>query len=490
MLVKKAKLYRIEIIRVIIPTLLTVILFLIAFYIIVLPTFEKSLIKQKKGFISNETQTAWSILSYYESKVSSGELTEKEAQYAAITMMRELRYGAEGNNYFWINDTNNIMVMHPYRPDLEGKDLSNFTDPDGRYIFKEFTEIALTHGSGFAYYSWQWDDDQTRIAPKISYIMEFESWGWVVGTGAYVEDIDTEIARITNRLLFFFTVILILISIISFLIIRNGIKEIRKRKIAEDNLRNHKNNLEVIVEKRTNELIELNKTKDRLFSIIAHDLRGPIGSLQGLLDIVENLDIENDHEKIKKIMNMAKESSKDIFELLENLLQWTHSQLDSLLVNIEVINIEDSISKTKKLLELSTKEKSINIIVKLGSNVFAFADKNMIKTVIRNLLSNAIKFSKEKGTIIIEVANENNQCIVSIKDNGVGIKKERLNSLFNFHENKSTVGTAGERGSGLGLVLSHEFIVKNNGKLWVETEEGKGSTFYFSIPLEEKIDIN
>ncbi len=488
MFLKKAKLYRTEIMRVIIPTLLTVVLFFIALYIIVLPTFEKSLIKQKKVFISNETQTAWSILSYYESKVNTGEITEEEAQNAVITEMRELRYGAEGNNYFWINDTNNIMVMHPYRPDLEGEDLSNFTDPDGRYIFKEFTEIALNEGSGYAYYSWQWDDDRTRIAPKISYVMAFESWGWVVGTGAYVEDINTEIARITNKLILFFTLILILISLISFLIIRNGVKEISKRKIAEDNLRSHKDNLEVIVEERTNELIELNKTKDRLFSIIAHDLRGPVGSLQNVLIVVERLDIENDHEKIKKFINIAKESSKNIFELLENLLQWTHSQLNSLLVNIEVINLEDIISQTITLLELPINEKSIKISVKLDSNVFAFADNNMIKTVFRNLLSNAIKFSKEKGTIIIEVTNENNQCIVSIKDNGVGIKKERLNSLFNFSENKSTIGTAGEKGAGLGLVLSYDFIVKNNGKLWVESEEGKGSTFYFSIPLEEKID--
>jgi signal transduction histidine kinase len=118
----------------------------------------------------------------------------------ALTRLKGLRYGPEGKDYFWINDFGPKMVMHPFRPDLDGKDLSDFKDPQGKPLFVEFVKVCRDQGLGFVEYMWQWNDDQTRIVPKISYVQAFAPWGWIIGTGMYINDVGEELAGIRNSL--------------------------------------------------------------------------------------------------------------------------------------------------------------------------------------------------------------------------------------------------------------------------------------------------
>jgi signal transduction histidine kinase len=250
------RLFHTEIIKIALPSLFAIALFAIAIFGVVLPAFQDNLLEEKKKAITAVIQSAWGILAYYEKRASSGEFSTAVAQDLAKQQIRELRYGSDGKNYFWINDMQPKMVMHAYRPDLEGQDLSNFSDPVGKKVFQEFVDVVKKSGEGYVQYMWQWNDDQKRLVPKISYVKSFQPWGWIVGTGVYIEDIRQDIAVIIKRLIYIFVFILITISVLSLYIIRNSLDAIHKRQLAEKQLNQYKNSLEGLVEKRTAELQE------------------------------------------------------------------------------------------------------------------------------------------------------------------------------------------------------------------------------------------
>lgn len=236
--------------------MLTIMLFVITIYGVALPVFKNNLMEQKKTLIAAEVQTVLSILQYYEQQAKSGEFSLNTAQDLAIKQIRELRFGLEGKDYFWINDMQPRMVMHPYLSNLDGQDLSNYSDPEGKLLFKEFVDVVKKDGAGYVQYYWQWKDDQKRIVPKISYVKLFKPWGWIIGTGVYIEDIRGEIAKLTKELIFISVGIFMIILLLSFYIIRNSLKEMNKRLVAEKGLNDYKDGLEELVEKRTGELRE------------------------------------------------------------------------------------------------------------------------------------------------------------------------------------------------------------------------------------------
>jgi signal transduction histidine kinase len=245
-----------EILKIIFPSMLTIMLFVITIYGVALPVFKNNLMEQKKTLIAAEVQTVLSILQYYEQQAKSGEFSLNTAQDLAIKQIRELRFGLEGKDYFWINDMQPRMVMHPYLSNLDGQDLSNYSDPEGKLLFKEFVDVVKKDGAGYVQYYWQWKDDQKRIVPKISYVKLFKPWGWIIGTGVYIEDIRGEIAKLTKELIFISVGIFMIILLLSFYIIRNSLKEMNKRLVAEKGLNDYKDGLEELVEKRTGELRE------------------------------------------------------------------------------------------------------------------------------------------------------------------------------------------------------------------------------------------
>jgi len=229
-------------------------------------------------------------------------------------------------------------------------------------------------------------------------------------------------------------------------------------------------------------LHELNATKDKLFSIIGHDLRGPIGGFKSLLEmIVSGYDL-TDTEKLKEIFQLLHKTANSTYDLLENLLAWAKSQRNEIVYKPEEIKLKEIVSVTIDLFTELTQNKRISIIDNVPENTTFFVDKNMIMTILRNLISNAIKFTQEGKQIIISADKKDYEQVIKIKDEGTGISPENLLKLFKNSEHLTTYGTNGEKGSGLGLLLCKDFIDKHNGKIWVESEVGKGTTFYFTIP--------
>lgn len=260
-----------------------------------------------------------------------------------------------------------------------------------------------------------------------------------------------------------------------------GIDYITKPFNKAELLARVKTHLELQQQKQN--LKELNATKDKFFSIIAHDLRSPLNQLLGLSEILQK---EIESEKVDdaiKLANLINESAKSGRLLLENLLEWSRSQTGSINFMPEVLDLLKITNEVLELIENNAKQKSIKIQSRIHMDLQAFADDNMIKTILRNLISNSIKFTNRGGTIVLDAKKTEEMVIYSISDNGIGINEDDLEKLFRIEINPKSIGKSKEKGTGLGLILCKEFIEIIGGKIWVESIFEKGSTFSFSIPL-------
>jgi len=236
------------------------------------------------------------------------------------------------------------------------------------------------------------------------------------------------------------------------------------------------------IKKINAELTETNETKDKFFSIIAHDLRGPLSGLTQILEILAT-DYESmeEDEKIEIVKEAAK-ASNSTYALMENLLEWSRIQSGSLPYEPTKINLLTLINNTGTLYEQNIKNKVINFKVDVNLEVTAFADKKMTETILRNLISNAIKFTPQNGSVLVYSEGDQNYSTIKVQDTGIGMEQTTLDKLFRIDVSHSTRGTEDELGTGLGLILCKELAEKQGGKIWVESKIDKGSTFYFTLP--------
>ena len=220
-------------VKMFLPVATTVLLFVMTIFFLVIPLFEAHLMEGKREIILSQTESAWSALQAFAAREHSGELSRPEAQRRAVALLRMLRYGPESKDYFWINDMQPRLIMHPYRTDLEGQDIAGFEDPSGKRLFVEFVNVVNARGAGYVDYLWQWMDDPERIVSKISYVKGFKPWNWIIGTGIYVEDVRAQIAAITRKLLLFCIAITAVIVGLSGYILWQGARVQEKRRRAE-----------------------------------------------------------------------------------------------------------------------------------------------------------------------------------------------------------------------------------------------------------------
>ena len=238
-----------------------------------------------------------------------------------------------------------------------------------------------------------------------------------------------------------------------------------------------------IIEKQNAELKATLSNRDKMYSVIAHDLRSPMASIRMVLNlIVQSTSAEKVGPELYMLLDQANRESEEVHDLLDNLLKWTKSQTGRLNVVLQDLDLNDIVPGVVEIFEMIAKTKNIKLELKKTDEALkVHADNDMLKTVLRNFMSTAVKFSPENSTIQIIMANEGDFARVSVKDQGVGIAADRLGSIF--HKGETTYGTGGEEGSGLGLQLCQDFARKNGGDCYVESVEGQGSTFSFTIPI-------
>ena len=228
---------------------------------------------------------------------------------------------------------------------------------------------------------------------------------------------------------------------------------------------------------------KLNEVKDNVFAVISHDLRGPIGTVKAFTELILDKSSNYNYEEIMEFTQLIGKQSSSVINILENLLAWANCERNNVIFSPNKQNLLLALQDNIELLEEAAKQKNIVIINEISHDIIVNYDLNLISTVIRNLISNAIKFTPESGMITIKAKKNNNSIEVSVVDTGVGISPERINTIFSKTSYEVTFGTNAEKGSGLGLKLCKDFVEKHSGKIWVESELNKGSSFIFTLPI-------
>jgi len=250
------------------------------------------------------------------------------------------------------------------------------------------------------------------------------------------------------------------------------IQNITQRKKAEEQLSRYAEELKIT-----------NQSKDKFFSIISHDLRSPFNALLGITEYMAQYYKDMSPDEVKDSVNNIYKSSKKLYSLILNLLEWSRLHTGRMEVEKTILNLNEAGKEAVNLLNENASAKKIDLINKLSKDINVTADKYMIDTVLRNLISNSIKFTKPGGHIILSAIQVGNMAEVSVEDNGIGISEENQKKIFRIDAQYRRDGTANEKGTGLGLILCKEFVEKNNGTIRIESKENEGSKFIFTVPL-------
>ena len=375
--------------RIILPSLIAIFLFIISVYVFMIPTFEKNMLDQKREMISELTNSAWSILENYHKEEKDSVLTREQAQQQALSEIMNVRYGKERKDYFWINNMDPVMIMHPYRTNLNGQDLSNFADPNGKKIFVDFVEIVSEHGEGYLDYMWQWKDDSTKIVPKLSYVKGFSPWGWIIGTGIYIEDVKEEISAIERNLLIITGVIIAIISLMLLIIVIQSIKTEKKKLKAEIQLIESRERYRTLVESAKEGTIMMLGEKIVYSNIAITNILGYTSKELSSIDINQLFTKDyNNNELFDEFLKGEKEN----IEIETSLINSNKQSVDVTLSASQVL-FGDKKGATITIRDIS-KDKKIKGELEQKTEQFKSLTKNIDIGVFRTTFNNRAKFTE------------------------------------------------------------------------------------------------
>ncbi len=317
-------------VKILLPTFLTIGLFITSIYQIIIPRFEEIILDRKREMIRELTNSAWSIAEVCYNGEIEKKRTREEAQRLAIEQIRNIRYGDERKDYFWITDFQPKMIMHPYRHDLDGEDLSNFKDSHGKLLFVEIVNVVKAQGDGYVDYLWQWKDDSLRVVPKLSYVKEFKPWTWIIGTGIYIEDVKQEISLLERSIINITLGITFIMIVLLLFIAYQNIKTEKKRRRAEQELRESKERYQALVEASTEGLIMILRGKQIYYNKTLLTMLGyseeefPSLSFQEIFTAplaecmqgIEDFLIREEKQASSQIETKLKKKNGDLFDVL------------------------------------------------------------------------------------------------------------------------------------------------------------------------------
>jgi len=477
-----------------------------------IPNCDDSKIYKKTSYVRR--------LPFYNWIIGTGEYIdciEKELKAIAIEKIKSIRYDEYG--YIFIHEFDGRVILSDSLEYSKGFSILNDTDANGVKLFPKMITNAFKPEGGFYTYSWNSKQHKEKRLHE-GFVRMVPRWNWIIGGFSDMTSLDVIIEKKRANLIrdlwiyLLFVVSLVGVIIIAVYLISRKMKNtvLKVFNTYNESLVYAVNNRTSIdgakfdyieykrlvsvsnkvlrygqfayakLEDRERELLKSNQTKDRFFSIIAHDLKNPFNNLLGFINILQEDYEELDDIKRRQYISVLQRNSNNVFKLLTNLLEWSRSQIEGVHFKPVSINLLNLINEEIDIFENLASGKNLHIYISVSKDVNLFADKDMIKTIIRNLLSNAIKFTRVNGDIHVIVNDCKNEVEISVEDSGVGMSQEVQDKLFKLDEKISTAGTNNELGTGLGLILCKEFIDKHNGTIRVSSEKGVGSKFCVNLP--------
>ncbi len=595
-------------IKMLVPALLAMVFFVFLVFAVLIPYFENALMDRKRELIHDLVVTAESSVQRSYDLYQAGKMTEEEAQAEALNQIRALRYGLNGENYFWIHDFEPIMLAHPIQA-LEGHNVSLLSEPidNGRLVFAEMTDEVKQKGQAFLDYVWDAPGGD-GVIPKISYSKEFEPWGWIIGTDISFEDIFLEISDIVKRLTVTIAIIMFCISGLLIYNVLTGVRSERNRQQAEQNLaiseekfrtlvehvpvgiyRNEKNPLgkctminpgfkemfgfktnrrakstslgdlfykesdakifevaltelgeitdfevrlkkakkgyiwanlsartvieengytyydgiiENITERKKaamaqkrafEKLKKLDKEKDEFIAVASHEMRTPLGVIKGYASLLLTKLNQNMGPSQTSLLGKIKGNVERLTGIVNDMLDVQKIEGGDQ-TKAHPVELNPFISQMVTDFQISAGEKNIALTYQENPKVgFAMGDEEKLKQIFNNLIGNAIKFVQEGGHIWVsagEDPNSKDHLRVSVKDDGKGIPKKDQKRIFEKFQQVEDHTKHTETGTGLGLAICKKIVTQLfKGKIWVESKEGEGSDFLFTILKATKADI-
>jgi PAS domain S-box-containing protein len=471
-------------ISIVLPSILAIGFFLLSIFVIILPSSERNIMEGKKEMISELTNSVCSLMEEYQQEALEKLIPADSARAQAIERVGRIRYGDEQKDYFWIIDKQPMMIMHPYRPELVGTDLSTYKDPNGKLLFVESVRKVEESGEGFIDYMWQWKDDSTRIVPKLSYVREFKPWNWIVGTGIYLEDVRLEIRSLKNRLLRVVLMITLVISTLLSIIIRQSLGIERKKKVAEDALLLSRERYKSLVEAATEGTLMMVEGEfvfsnvrfcdlsgyphsevgslrfEELFSLkwetLALDFRDPEKSIsrETLLyckdgrkkEVVISASMITYAEQTGYIIVIKEVSGQMHYEKdrellsgeLQTLLLMMHQPLKSIARDIKRIHADASV---KEAIRMMTRKQCDILFVNLGEKIVGVINQN-------DLTERVLATSLDPDKKVIEIMSSP---VITLPENALlyegllSMKKRRLSHMALMGPRKKISGVVGYR---------------------------------------------
>lgn len=487
-------------VRIIIPVALTIILFILTIFLFILPRMESSMMDGKRETTRHLTETAWSVLEFFHNQADRGALSTDQAQQAAVVLLEQLRYGDDRKDYFWINDDTPVMIMHPYRPDLEGQNVTAFTDPAGNPLFARMVEITRTSGSGFVDYLWQWKEDTGHIVPKISHVKAFEPWGWIIGTGIYVADVKAEISAVTRKLAIACAGIMGVVLVLSGYIVWASAAS-RKEKLAalaQSDL-------------REKQLVQADKMTSLgiLVAGVAHEVNNPATTLmlnapnlkkafESFLPVLDahfalhpdarvcNMTYPDLRSRIDRMLAAILDSSTRIKALISDLKDFSRPADTRTPFPDPAIDVNQVVEKALDLTHPVLKKITPHVSARYGRHLPKVSgDFQKLNQVVINLLTNAgqaLDHRDQAITVTTSANRHQNIVIIEVADTGPGVAPEMLDKLTGpFYTTRRDDG-----GTGLGLFISEKIVSDMQGVLELASEPGRGLTARIILPCREK----
>ncbi|MBU0971599.1 MAG: cache domain-containing protein [Proteobacteria bacterium] len=483
--------------RIIIPVALTLALFIMTIFLLIIPLVEEKMMDGKRETLLHLTETAWSTLDLYHEQARKGLITEAKAQKLALDHLAQLRYGPALKDYFWINDMAPVMLMHPYRPDLVGQNIARFEDPAGKHLFVEVVSMVKENKAGFVDYLWQWQEDSAKIVPKISHVKGFEPWGWIIGTGIYVEDVRAEILIITRQLTWACLGIMGIVFLLSAYIVWTaaGAQKERLKALAQSTL-------------REKQLIQADKMSSLgiLVAGVAHEINNPATSLmlnapnlkkawEAFLPV---LDTHFARDPSARVCNMAYADLRTRIDLMLSAIQDGAARIKRIISELkdfsrptgadmdEQIDVNEVVKKSMDLTAVVLKKATALLSVSYGENLPRVQGNfGKLQQVMVNLLVNAgqaLDHPEQSIHVQTHLSDGKDALVIEVTDTGPGVSPQNLKKMKDpFFTTRRDEG-----GTGLGLSISEKIISDHRGILTFSSLPGQGLTARIFLPCCSK----